>query len=132
MKQQLFPEKSHAERLEIMRETCRSAEYMQVKIQFTQEDLDEMKSRLSEICIEKDAIEDALREQSKEYRLKIKELVKIVKVLLENLKNKYEYQNQQVFLYDDQEEGLMHTYNVNGELIATRNLTPSEKQTRIK
>ena len=103
MEQILFKGKelTPSEKLELLRANCIASEFTQIKISFTEEDLDEMKSRLSEVCIEKDGLEDELKDLSKDLRTKIKTQVETIKVLLKLLKDKYEYQTQEVFHFDD-------------------------------
>lgn len=127
----IYGEKSQAERLDLLKANCRTAEKQQVKVFFSEDDLAEMKSRLSEHSIERDKHEDELKEISTCIRAKIKSETKDIKGLLVYLKNKYEYQEQEVFEFDDQEQGLMLTYNSAGELINSRKLRPNERQTRM-
>jgi len=131
MKETIYDGKTPMEKIELLRANCRSSEFTQIKIYFSQDDLDEMKSNLSELCIEKDGNEDELKELSKGLRDKIKEQSGRIKALLKLLKDKYEYQTQEVFDFDDQENGLMLTYNYNGELINSRKLRPQERQTKM-
>ncbi len=94
MEETIYQGKTPSEKLELLRANCRTSEFLQIKIFFTEEDLDEMKSRLSEVCIEKDGLEDELKDLSKDLRTKIKTQAETIKVLLKLLKDKYEYQIQ--------------------------------------
>lgn len=129
--EQIYGGKTPNEKLELLKANCRSQETENVKIFFSQDDLDEMKSRLSESSIERNALEDELSDIGKGLRGKIKSETKTIKGLLTHLKNKFEYQMQEVFDFDDQENGLMLTYNNQGELINSRRLRPNERQTSI-
>lgn len=131
IKNQIFEGKSNEERLQLLADNCKSKEVQLVKIYFSEDDLAEMKSRLSERSIEKDALEDELKELSKDLRSKIKIESVGIKGLLTHLKNKFEEQSQEVFNFDDQENGVMLTYNNQGELIGSRKLRPNERQTSI-
>lgn len=130
-KDTIYEGRPQNEKLDLLRANCKSSEFQDVKIFFSEEDLAEMKTRLSEVSIDRDAFEDELRELSKGLREKIKASTNTFKILLVHLKNKFEYQSQEVFDFDDQEQGLMLTYNNQGELINSRKLRPQEKQTRI-
>lgn len=130
-KETMYEGRPQNEKLDLLRANCKSSEFQDVKIYFSEEDLAEMRTRLSEVSIERDALEDELRELSKGIREKIKISTNTFKILLVHLKNKFEYQSQEVFNFDDQENGLMLTYNNQGELIFNRKLSPHEKQTRI-
>lgn len=131
MEQTKYDGKTKAEKIDLLRANCRQAEVTQVQFFFSEDDLAEMKSRLSELSIEREANEDELREITKGVRAKIKENTAHIKGLLTYLKNKFEYRQEEVYHFDDQENGVMLTYNGDGELIATRKLRPQERQTRI-
>jgi hypothetical protein len=131
MEKSKYEGKTQAEKIELLKANCRETEKQNVQIFFSEDDLAEMKSRLSEFSIERDANEDELRDITKGVRTKIKTHTKNIKGLLVHLKNKFEYQMQDVFHFDDQENGVMLTYNCDGELINSRKLRPNERQTRI-
>lgn len=127
----IYDGKPQNEKLDLLKANCKSAEKQQVKVFFSEDDLAEMKSRLSESSIERNALEDELSDIGKGLRGKIKSETKTIKGLLIYLKNKFEYQEQDVFEFDDQENGMMLTYNNQGELINSRKLRPNERQTSI-
>lgn len=131
LKQTIFENKTQNERLELLKANAVTIEREMVKVHFSEDDLAEMKSRLSENSIIKNDLEIEKKDLTTDLNLKIKEQKGYIKGLLGYLKLKYEEQSQEVFLFDDQENGLMLTYNCVGELIATRRLRPAEKQTRI-
>lgn len=127
----IYDGKTQNEKLELLKANCRTSEKQEVKVFFSEDDLAEMKSMLSESSIEREKLEDELKDLTKGLRGKIKSETKTIKGLLVYLKNKYEHQEQEVFEFDDQEQGLMLTYDSTGELINSRKLRPNEKQTTI-
>ncbi len=127
----IYEGKPHNEKLDLLKANCKSMEKQNVKVFFSEDDLAEMKSRLSEASIERNALEDELSDIGKGLRGKIKSETKTIKGLLIHLKNKFEYQEQEVFEFDDQENGMMLTYDSTGELINSRKLRPNERQTSI-
>ena len=131
MEETLYAGLPLAEKIELLKANCKTTEKQQIKMFFSEDDLSEMKSRLSELSIERNADEEELKELSKGLRDKIKESSGRIKGLLTYLKDKFELQLQDVYEFDDQEEGVMCTYNQDGELINTRKLRPNERQTRI-
>jgi hypothetical protein len=131
MEELLYDGKTRAEKIELLKANCLQKEDSRLKFFFSEDDIDEMKSRLAEESIEREQNEDELRQISKATRTKIKENTRRIKELLVFLKDKFEYRTEEIYHFDDQQEGLMLTYNGDGELIATRKLRPSEKQTRI-
>jgi hypothetical protein len=130
-KSEIYFGKTPNEKLDLLKANCKTAEKQQVKVFFSEDDLAEMKSRLSESSIERNNLEDELSDIGKGLRGKIKSETKTIKNLLLYLKNKYEYQEQEVFDFDDQESGMMLTYNCQGDLINSRKLRPNERQTSI-
>jgi hypothetical protein len=131
MKETIYEGRTQSEKIELLKANCLHSEFQQVKIFFSEDDLNEMKSRLSEHCISKSGYEDELKDVGKDLRNKIKEQNETIRMLLQFLKDKFEYQTQEVFDFDDQENGMMLTYNVQGELISSRKLRPQERQTKI-
>ena len=129
--QTIYEGKDPKEKLEMLRANCDSVEKANVKVYFSEDDKYEMKSRLSESSIERDTLEDELKEMSAGIRRKIKTETGKIKGLLRFLKDGYEEQNQEVFNFADQENGLMLTYSSQGDLINSRKLRPAERQTSI-
>lgn len=129
--QTIYDGKPQNEKLDLLRANCRGTEKMRVKVFFSEDDLAEMKSRLSDSSIERDVMEDELKDLSKGIRRRIKAETQKIKNLLVFLKDKFEYQEQEVFEFDNQEEGVMLTYDFQGELIGSRKLRPNERQTSI-
>jgi hypothetical protein len=132
MKEQLYEGRTPSEKLQLLTDNCASKEQQLVKVYFSEDDLAEMKSRLSEHAIQEDDLKDELKELSAGLRARIKEQSATIKGLLRYIKDKYEEQLQDVFHFDDQENGLMLTYNCEGALINSRRLRPNERQTSIR
>jgi len=128
----IFQDKTPSERLQLLRENAASVENQSVKVMFSEEELADMKHNLSDVSIKENELKEELKEISKDLKGKIKSEREMIKGLLTYLKNKYIMQTQEVYLMDDQDAGLMLTYNAEGMLIESRKLRPSEKQTRIK
>lgn len=120
-----------SERIEMLKANCHSTEQEQTKVFFSEDDLAEMKSRLAEESIERNSLENDLKDLSAGIRRNIKDKTSKIKSFLVLLKDKYELQMQPVYHFDDQQNGVMLTYNQEGELIGTRKLRPNERQTRI-
>lgn len=127
----IYAEQSQQKRLQMMQDNCTSKEVQPVKIWFSEDDLAEMKSQLSDISIDKNDLEDELKEMSSGLKVQIKEKMKSLRKLLFLLKCKYEMKNEEVYLFEDQENKTMLTYNHLGELIDSRKLRPSEQTSII-
>jgi len=131
-KQAYFKSLSDIERATALKENAVSAYTKNVVRDFTEEDLDEMKSRLSEVDIELNDTEIEKKELTQEINGRIKIFKTRRSELLRDLKNKYFESNETVYDIDNQEDGVMETYDHAGNLIGTRKLSPKERQTTIK
>jgi C1A family cysteine protease len=129
--QKLFEGRGNAERLELLENNMLRQTERTYQKDFTQEEVDEFKTIMSEDMIKLDAIEDELAEVKKEFKAKMEPLQKNIKGLLTFIKFKSRQVTEQVYLFDYQEEGMMASYNSDGDLVDTRRLTPAEKQTNI-
>jgi len=69
MKETIYEGRTQSEKIELLRANCNHSELQQVKIFFSEDDLNEMKSRLSEHCITKSGYEDELKDIGKEFML---------------------------------------------------------------
>lgn len=99
---------------------------------FSEDDLSEMKDRLSETCIGLNDVELEKKDLNAEINGRIKSIKLNRGTLLKDLKNKY-YENQEtVYDIDDQEQGMMYTFDSEGNILGSRKLTPKERQTSIK
>ncbi len=131
-KEAYFKNLPPVERVSALRANAVEAYHKNVVRDFSEEDLDEMKSRLSEVSIVLNDTEIEKAEANKEINLRIKTEKLKRSTLLKDLKNKYYESQEQVFDIDDQENGNMLTFDGEGNLLSTRRLTPKEKQTSIK
>lgn len=130
--EQLFQDQTPEQRVQSLRDNAFAIEKSNVKALFSDDEIAEMKTNLSEVSIAENELKEELKEISKDLKDRIKTKRESIKGLLQYLKDKYKIENQEVYLMDDQDSGLMNTYNINGFLIESRKLRQSEKQTRIK
>ena len=52
-------------------------------------------------------------------------------VLMQNLMQQGEWLDGKQYLLDDQETGMMHSYDASGQIISSRRLRPEERQLSI-
>lgn len=126
-----YQDKTPEERVELLIANCYSTEKQDDKFYFTDDELDQMREALSEHVIKKDDLEAELKHYAAGIRASIKTENTEIKTLLKLVKDKFEIKPIDVYHFDDQETGVMETYNAQGELIGTRRLRPHERQTRI-
>jgi len=96
---------------------------------FTAEELNEMKSILSDFMIDLDKLETQLDDIKSEYKEKMKPQRDQVRKLLVNLRFKAELVTEECYLIYENEMALI--YNGEGELIHTRPVELSERQKTI-
>jgi hypothetical protein len=66
-----------------------------------------------------------------EYKALMQPILESKSADLKGIRTGYTEDMQDVFLYDDQEDGMMRYYDRKGEEIQSRRLTPDERQVTI-
>ena len=131
MSENLFQNIPINDRASMLEANCLKHEEQTVKRQFTHEELEDMRITLTDDSIKNSELEDELKALTKPIREELKNYKAVIREKLKKLKLKYDENLETVYLFDDQENGMMNTYDVTGELLSSRKLLPSEKQTRI-
>lgn len=121
----------HNDRLDALRANADSVERKDVEEVFSQEELAEMKTNLSDFVIDELKKKDELRELSKGLRADIKVQSDNIKLVSRFIADGYRVVNQEVYNIADQELGQMITVNGSGDEICRRKLKPAEKQAKI-
>lgn len=123
-----MPADEREERLMTM--ACKS-EYEKVRRPYSEDEKIQMKDFVVDesTTIMKQTAE--FKEIQKEFSEAIKKHKEGVHDALTTLDRGYTENEEKVFMIDDQEEGMMHTYDKFGEHISSRKLLPNEKQTRV-
>lgn len=121
----------HNDRLDALRANADSVEQKDVEEVFSQEELAEMKTNLSDFVIDELKKKDELRELSKSLRADIKVQSDNIKLVSRFIADGYRVVNQEVYNIADQELGQMITVNGSGDEICRRKLKPAEKQAKI-
>jgi glutamine synthetase type III len=129
MDKQLFPEnmsaKDKLDNLQAMAYSTEETSYFKV---LTQEELDERRETLTENYIkisdleaEKKQVTESIKAQQKPMQVQNMEL-------LQTLKTKSEKIDGVLYHVDDQDKGMMYSYDANGDFISSRRLKPNERQ----
>lgn len=98
----------------------------------TAEEIIERKDTYSEIGISLSELASQKKEAMERFKLLEKEPKERSKVLLESIKFKSEQKYGKLFLVDDQEEGMMYSFDENGVCVDARTLEKTEKQIKMK
>ncbi len=112
-----------------IRERSVKREERSVRRQYTGEQLAELKTQHSEKAMERMDREDALIDMSRPLKAEIKELKSGEKDLLIHIRNRYYDQREPVYLVPDYDNSTMEIYAEDGELVESRRIHPSERQT---
>lgn len=131
MSKTFMPELPPEQRLQLLIDHCHSREQTEYYKELTQEDLDIKRETLSENLINISEMDDELTELKKDFKLKTDPLKVENKKLLSEVKTRKEKVNGTIFHLDDQENGLMDTYDEFGEFVKSRRLLPEERQQKI-
>lgn len=116
-------------RAEILRNSCYKVlenEFYTRKLE--EEEVAEAKTELFEKDVEIESIEEELKELKSSYSKKMKDLYARRSELIKTIQFESVSQRGTVFLMDDQQSGIMGTYDVNGFLINSRPMKPDERQ----
>ena len=98
----------------------------------TEEEIVERKDQYSEIAIKLSEIATQKKEAMDRFKELIKEPKTKASMLLESIKFKSEQKHGILFLVDDQEDGLMYSFDNLGVCVEVRPLLKEEKQTRLR
>jgi hypothetical protein len=130
-KTDLFQDLTQEERLEALRQMATKTDSEPIRRVFSHDEKQQIKDSLAADSI-------TLREKKKEFAAIQKEFSKAAKgfqdqigMACDDLKRGYTENEEPVFLVDDQDEGMMHTYDQWGKYIKSRKLYPDERQTKI-
>lgn len=130
--QKLFQDIPAEEREQMLEANCLRPEEMELKKFFEADEIVEMRKQFFDNAT-------AMRKATEELN-KAKEIWKTLctplesdnKYLMASIRTGFVEVKQQVYLFDDQENGFMMVYDSKGGLITSRRLEPHERQTRIK
>lgn len=120
------------ERVTALRENAITHYNKNVIRDFSEEEIADIKTTLSEQAIRLNDLKIEKKELTSVISSKIKSTESEMKNTLKDLKNKYYESEETVYDIDDQEAGEMYTFDNQGNLLSTRKLTPKERQITIK
>lgn len=98
----------------------------------TDEEVIGRKDEYSEIAISLSEIATQKKEAMDRFKLLIKEPKVRASMLLESIKFKSEQNHGLLYLVDDQEDGMMYSFDTLGICVEVRPLTKEEKQTKLR
>lgn len=132
MQNKLFPDSlSKSERIQNLEAMAYAIEEGKYFKKLSAEEIEQKREIFTENVIQISDLNDKKKELINEIKNEIKPLSVENKSLMESIRTKQEEVEGKIYLVDDQENGMMHSYDEMGELINSRRLRPNEKQTSI-
>jgi hypothetical protein len=131
MERFLFQDQPLEERRRILRDSADKIEETTYLKPLSEDELSVRREAFTEGSIKLGQMEDELEEVKEKYKEKMKPLKDQNKEVLYELKHRQAAVTGPLFLIADHDEGMMGTYDENGELISSRKLRPEEKQLTI-
>lgn len=126
-----MPELAPGERKMILQQNADNIEQTEYLKALSPEELDVKRETLTENAIKLSEFEDEKKEAMQEFKLKMDPLAKANKELLTEIKTRQAKVDGTLYHLANHEEGMMETYDENGEMIASRRLRPDEKRQTI-
>lgn len=119
------------ERPRMLNENCDSKETTSYVRNLTQEELDFKREVHVDNCVQLEEYNEELKKVKAEYKDKMEPLQDQNKTLLRQIKTRQEELKGTIFNYADHEDGMMYTYDENGDLVGSRRLKPEERQKKL-
>lgn len=131
MSKTFMPEIDPQQRVMILQQNADHIEEATYYKPLTQDELDARRELLTDNAIKLSEMEDEKKEIMQGFKSKMDPLAKENKKLLTEVKTRQAEINGNLYYMANHEEGIMETYDENGEFISSRRLRPEEKQKNI-
>ena len=126
-----FKDETPESRLNLLEDNCRSVTTMPIRKEFTPEEIRIFKDKQIKIAMMLDVEDTKKQEFNKEYNATTKVPKADHKELINHIRKGFVDEEMKVFEFDNQEDGVMEFYDVNGDCVFERPLYPNERQTNI-
>lgn len=127
----LGQDKSEVERINFLANNCDAVEEHGYTRRFSTDELNQKKENLANLSVEINDIEEEKKDAMDTYKDRLKPLNIDKKVLLDEIKKKSEFVNEECYKFIDHEEKIVGYYNKYGELVSSRPIMPQEMQKTI-
>ena len=131
LSKQIGAEYTEVTRAQFLKDNCDKIESIGYTRDFTQEEMDTMKDNLADVSIKLNDLSIKKKELVKEINDEIKPKDQKRKVILEHIRKKSEYVNEDCFQFIDHESNMVGYYNSEGLLVSSRRIKPEERQTKM-
>lgn len=127
----LFADSPPSERIKLLRDNCDSHEETTYYKDLTPEELEFKREAFVENASKLNQMEEELSDIKKDFKQRIDPIKEENKALLVEVRTRKARVTGQLFHMANHEDGMMETYDENGDLVSTRRLRPDEKQGRL-
>ncbi len=127
----MFPDIPAAQKATIMADACYKSDKETVMRKFTPEEISEKKQELAEKSIKIADIIDEIKNVTEPLKADKKNTEAEAKIIRQEIRKKGTENYETVFFFDDQENGVMNAYDIEGRFLYDRPLTPGERQRSI-
>jgi len=131
MEKTMLQDEPGEKRKQILEDSCEQVEQVDYMKQFTLEDIEEMKTRLSDQMVALSKLEFELKEVKDDFKNRMKPIKDEVTALVENVKHQARAVTETCYKFVDHDNGQVGYYNEDGMLIKERPILPNERQTSI-
>ena len=118
-------------RKSFLNDNCDSVETIGYTRHFSPDELNQKREELAEVSIKIAEIEEAKKEAMSSFKEQLKPFEENKKTLLNELKHKSEYVNDECFKFIDHEERMVGYYDKYGVLVSSRPIMPQEMQKTV-
>lgn len=131
MIKKFMPELSDKERIMILQQNADKIEQTTYQKPLSEEELATRRELLTDNSIRLGDLEEAKKEATRQYKDQIYPLKSDNKQILVEIRTKQARVDGTLYHMANHEDGMMETYDEQGELVASRRLRPDERQQRI-
>lgn len=119
------------QRAAMLKEMAVKVEFEKVKRHYNDDEKAQIKDSITEESIELMDKQEEFKAIKKEFDKAIKANKDHLVIALKDIKRGYSENEENVFLIDDQDAGVMNVYDASGTHLYARKLFPEERQTKI-
>lgn len=127
----LFQELSPEQRIQALKDNALRSENTTVTRPYDATQLAEFKEKLGEASVKLNERDEEFQLVKDKYKGEVKPLVATIKECTQALTKKASTETEEVFLFDNQLEGTMEIYDLEGKFLYSRRLYENERQTNM-
>jgi hypothetical protein len=128
----IFSDLSPLQREQAIEDNAYTKEEVQHKRYYSDDELDEFRAYYCGLLIDVELVESELSELSLPLKERIKKIKADAKEHFDKVRKKYEVVEINAYGMDDQDRGVMNYYDIQGNFLHSRKLTPDERQYKLR